>query len=98
MEDLSFLDPESKKLSVEFILKYIEMQKKLKYLKKDIKYMRQQFNEMGLPTRVVLKAYKEMTAEKKEDKNDRMNIETFKDLLINDNDIQVAYRELEEDE
>lgn len=98
MEDLSFLDPESKKLSVDFILQYIEMQKKLKFLKRDIKYMQRHFNEMGLPTRVVLRAYKEMTKEKKEDKNDRMNIETFKDLLFNDNDIQSAYKDLEEDE
>lgn len=97
MEDLSFVNAECKQLSIDFTLQYIELLKKQKYLKNEIKSVRKKFNELGLPTRTVMRAYKEFEREKKEDKNERMNIETFKDMLLESRDVQDAFTELEDE-
>lgn len=97
MDDLSFLETESKNLAEQFMLQYIELLKRQKDLKNEIKAMRKQFNEMGLPTRLVIKAYNLMKAEKKEDKAEKANIESFKDFLVNNDEVQKAYLSLELD-
>lgn len=97
MEDLSFLDEESKKLLVNFVLRYIELQKKQKDTKRDIKSLKKEFNELGLPTRLALKAYKRMSDEKKRNADDELNIDAFKDIILSNRDIQNAFVELEEE-
>lgn len=97
MEDLSFLTPESKQYLQEFIVRYINLLKKQKDIKNDIKLIKKEYNELGLPTRLALKAYKRMTSEKKSDSYEEASVDMFKDVLLSSKDVQDAFTELEEE-
>lgn len=97
MEDLSFLTPESKQYLQEFIVRYINLLKKQKDIKNDIKSIKKEYNELGLPTRLALKAYKRMTSEKKSDSYEEASVDMFKDVLLSSKDVQDAFTELEEE-
>lgn len=97
MEDLSFLTPESKQYLQEFIVRYINLLRKQKDIKNDIKLIKKEYNELGLPTRLALKAYKRMSTEKKSDSYEEASVDMFKDVLLSSKDVQDAFTELEEE-
>lgn len=62
---MSSLNEECKKLSREYILRYIAIELEQKKLREDLKNLKSEYEEQGLQTSYVVKAYKMLRAERK---------------------------------
>ncbi len=74
------LQDQPKNLANEFIQRFIRLQLDKKKIDADSKYLKQEYDEQGLPTRDVLRAYRLIKQEKK-DVARADQVETFKTWL-----------------
>lgn len=95
MEALKLIDNEGKELTNQFIQRYARLQLQKKNINQDVKTLRQEFEEQGLPTRDVLKAFKQIRSDKKTGDEKLEQIEAFKQWLESDRETQDLITELD---
>lgn len=71
---------EAVKMANDFIQRFIRLMLDKKKTDVDVKYLKREFNELGLPTQEVLKAFRLLKQEKK-DVGKAEQVETFKEWL-----------------
>ncbi len=95
MEALQIIDNEGKDLANQFVQRYTRLQLQKKNIGKDVKALRQEFEEQGLPTSDVLKALNKMRSEKRAGDEKLEQIETFKQWLQENTETQDLVTELD---
>lgn len=97
VEDLQgldvFIEPESLEMAVEFSKRYTRLLLNRKSNNEDVKTLRKEYNELGLPTSVVIKAFSELRKEKKEEHKDE--IKAFKHYISKNTELMDLLTELE---
>lgn len=88
-----FIEPESLEMALEFSKRYTRLLLERKNVNNDIKALRKEFNEQGLPTNIVLKAFNAFRKEKKETNKDE--IQSFKYYIAKNGELQTLLNELE---
>lgn len=91
-----FIEPESLEMALEFSKRYTRLLLNRKNVNADIKELKKEFNEQGLPTNVVVKAFSLLRNEKKEDH--RSEIEGFKEYIQKNNELLNLIKELDSKE
>lgn len=94
-EALQIVDDDSKELANQFVQRYTRLQLQKKTIGKDVKALRQEFEEQGLPTGDVLKAFNKMRSEKRAGDEKLEQIETFKQWLQENTETQDLVTELD---
>jgi hypothetical protein len=74
------VNEEAVKLANDFIQRFIRLMLDKKKTDVDVKYLKREFNELGLPTQDVLKAFRLLRQEKK-NVGKAEQVETFKEWL-----------------
>lgn len=77
--DEYYIEPESLEMAVEFAQRYSRLLLNKKNIGTDIKNLKKEFNERGLPTNIVVKAVTKMKNDKKEQR--RNEIDAFKEHI-----------------
>ena len=95
MEALKLIDNEGKELTNQFIQRYTRLQLQKKNINQDVKTLRQEFEEQGLPTGAVLKAFNKIRSDKKTGDEKLEQIEAFKQWLESDRETQDLITELD---
>lgn len=95
MEALKLIDNEGKELTNQFVQRYTRLQLQKKNINQDVKTLRQEFEEQGLPTGTVLKAFKQIRSDKKTGDEKLEQIEAFKQWLESDRETQDLITELD---
>lgn len=95
MEALKLIDNEGKELTNQFVQRYTRLQLQKKNINQDVKTLRQEFEEQGLPTGVVLKAFNKIRSDKKAGDEKIEQIEAFKQWLESDRETQDLITELD---
>lgn len=91
-----FIEPKSLEMAVEFSKRYTRLLLDRKAANFDMKSLKKEFNEQGLPTNLVIKAFTELRKEKKE--AHKGEIEVFKEYISKNNELMDLLSELESDE
>ena len=95
MEKLDQVSPEIEGLTISFAERYIRLQLQKKSLCEDVKELKREFEEQGLPTKQVIKAIDRIRKELKEGSDSEVEINTFKDMLYDKTVIQNGLTELD---
>ena len=95
MEKLDQVSPEIEGLTISFAERYIKLQLQKKSLCEDVKELKKEFEEQGLPTKQVIKAIDRIRKELKEGSDSEVEINTFKDMLYDKTIIQNGLTELD---
>lgn len=95
MEKLDQVSPEIEGLTISFAERYIRLQLQKKSLCEDVKELKKEFEEQGLPTKQVIKAIDRIRKELKEGSDSEVEINTFKDMLYDKTVIQNGLTELD---
>lgn len=94
MEELKPVSSEIEELTINFAERYINLQLQKKNLNEDIKNLKKEFEEQGLPTRQVIKAIDRIKKELKDGSEIEEEISTFKEMLFTKQSIQDGLTEL----
>lgn len=95
MEKLDQVSPEIEGLTISFAERYIRLQLQKKSLCEDVKELKKEFEEQGLPTKQVIKAIDRIRKELKEGSDSEVEINTFKNMLYDKTIIQNGLTELD---
>lgn len=95
MEKLEQVSPEIEGLTISFAERYIKLQLQKKSLCEDVKELKKEFEEQGLPTKQVIKAIDRIRKELKEGSDSEVEINTFKNMLYDKTIIQNGLTELD---
>lgn len=95
MEKLDQVSPEIEGLTISFAERYIRLQLQKKSLCEDVKELKKEFEEQGLPTKQVIKAIDRIRKELKEGSDSEVEINTFKNMLYDKTVIQNGLTELD---
>ena len=95
MEKLEQVSPEIEGLTISFAERYIRLQLQKKSLCEDVKELKKEFEEQGLPTKQVIKAIDRIRKELKEGSDSEVEINTFKNMLYDKTIIQNGLTELD---
>jgi len=95
MEELDQVSTEIEGLTISFAERYIRLQLQKKSLGEDVKELKKEFEEQGLPTKQVIKAIDRIRKELKEGSESEIEINTFKDMLCDKAVIQNGLTELD---
>lgn len=95
MEKLDQVSPEIEGLTISFAERYIRLQLQKKSLCEDVKELKKEFEEQGLPTKQVIKAIDRIRKELKEGSDSEIEINTFKNMLYDKTVIQNGLTELD---
>ena len=90
-----FIEPESLEMALEFSKRYTRLLMDRKNTNEDIKNLKKEFNEQGLPTNIVVKAFTELRNEKKAKNKDE--VESFKQYMSKSGELLSLLKELESD-
>lgn len=85
---------DSKDLVNQFGVRYLNLISKKKVIDCDIKALKQDFDEQGIPTKLVIKAINNIKREKKASQSERFEIEKFEDWLRENQEIDTTLTEL----
>lgn len=91
-----FIEPDSLKMALEFSKRYTRLLMDRKNTNEDIKSLKKEFNEQGLPTNIVVKAFNELRNEKKAKNKDE--VQCFKQCLEKNSELLSLLKELESDQ
>lgn len=94
MEELKPVSSEIEELTINFAERYINLQLQKKNLNEDIKNLKKEFEEQGLPTRQVIKAIDRIKKELKDGSEIEEEISTFREMLFTKQSIQDGLTEL----
>lgn len=95
MEKLDQVSSEIEGLTISFAERYIRLQLQKKSLCEDVKELKKEFEEQGLPTKQVIKAIDRIRKELKEGSDSEVEINTFKNMLYDKTIIQNGLTELD---
>lgn len=95
MEELKPVSTEIEELTISFAERYLRLQLQKKAVGGDIKELKREFEEQGLPTRQVIKALDRIRKELKDGAEVEEEILTFKDMLFKQTNIQNQITELD---
>lgn len=95
MEELKPVSTEIEGLTISFAERYLRLQLQKKAVGGDIKELKREFEEQGLPTRQVIKALDRIRKELKDGAEVEEEILTFKDMLFKQTNIQNQITELD---
>ena len=95
MEEVKPVSTESEGLTISFAERYLRLQLQKKAVGGDIKELKREFEEQGLPTRQVIKALDRIRKELKDGAEVEEEILTFKDMLFKQTNIQNQITELD---
>lgn len=95
MEELKPVSTEIEELTISFAERYLRLQLQKKAVGEDIKELKREFEEQGLPTRQVIKALDRIRKELKDGAEVEEEILTFKDMLFKQTNIQNQITELD---
>lgn len=95
MEELKPVSTEIEELTISFAERYLRLQLQKKAVGGDIKELKREFEEQGLPTRQVIKALDRIRKELKDGAEIEEEILTFKDMLFKQTNIQNQITELD---
>ena len=95
MEELKPVSTEIEGLTISFAERYLRLQLQKKAVGEDIKELKREFEEQGLPTRQVIKALDRIRKELKDGAEVEEEILTFKDMLFKQTNIQNQITELD---
>lgn len=95
MEELKPVSTEIEGLTISFAERYLRLQLQKKAVGEDIKELKREFEEQGLPTRQVIKALDRIRKELKDGAEAEEEILTFKDMLFKQTNIQNQITELD---
>lgn len=95
MEELKPVSTEIEELTISFAERYLRLQLQKKAVGGDIKELKREFEEQGLPTRQVIKALDRIRKELKDGTEVEEEILTFKDMLFKQTNIQNQITELD---
>lgn len=95
MEELKPVSTEIEELTISFAERYLRLQLQKKAVGGDIKELKREFEEQGLPTRQVIKALDRIRKELKDGSEVEEEILTFKDMLFKQTNIQNQITELD---
>lgn len=87
-----FIDPESVSMALEFSKRYTRLLIQKKDVSQSVKDLRKEYDEQGLPTSLVMKAFARLKAEKKENNLDE--IKAFKKYMAQNNEVMELINEL----
>lgn len=87
-----FIDPESVSMALEFSKRYTRLLIQKKDVSQSVKDLRKEYDEQGLPTSLVMKAFARLKAEKRENNLDE--IKAFKKYMSQNNEIMELINEL----
>lgn|SRR5574344_1478129 len=71
-------ESETRKMAVDFMDRYLNLQLEIKRVKEDIKALRREFEEQGIPTRICIKAINDLRKELKDTDGLMEETQTFK--------------------
>lgn len=86
------IDPESLKLALEFTKRYSRLLLERKEISEGVKDLKKEYEEQGLPTAIVVKAFSKIKSEKKEKNHDE--IESFRQYISKNDEIMKLISEL----
>ena len=95
MEKLDQVCSEFDGLTISFAERYIRLHLQKKSLCEDVKELKKEFEEQGLPTKQVIKAIDRIRKELKEGSDSEVEINTFKNMLYDKTIIQNGLTELD---
>lgn len=95
MEELKPVSTEIEELTISFAERYLRLQLQKKAVGEDIKELKREFEEQGLPTRQVIKALDRIRKELKDGTEVEEEILAFKDMLFKQTNIQNQITELD---
>lgn len=95
MEELKPVSTEIEGLTISFAERYLRLQLQKKAVGGDIKELKREFEEQGLPTRQVIKALDRIRKELRDGAEVEEEILTFKDMLFKQTNIQNQITELD---
>lgn len=95
MEELKPVSTEIEELTISFAERYLRLQLQRKAVGEDIKELKREFEEQGLPTRQVIKALDRIRKELKDGAEVEEEILAFKDMLFKQTNIQNQITELD---
>lgn len=95
MEELKPVSTEIEGLTISFAERYLRLQLQKKAVGEDIKGLKREFEEQGLPTRQVIKALDRIRKELRDGAEVEEEILTFKDMLFKQTNIQNQITELD---
>lgn len=95
MEELKPVSTEIEGLTISFAERYLRLQLQKKAVGEDIKELKREFEEQGLPTRQVIKALDRIRKELRDGAEVEEEILTFKDMLFKQTNIQNQITELD---
>lgn len=95
MEELKPVSTEIEELTISFAERYLRLQLQKKAVGEDIKELKREFEEQGLPTRQVIKALDRIRKELKDGAEVEEEILAFKDMLFKQTNIQNQITELD---
>ena len=87
-----FIDPESVSMALEFSKRYTRLLIQKKDVSQSVKDLRKEYDEQGLPTSLVMKAFARLKAEKKENNLDE--IKAFKKYMAQNAEVMELIDEL----
>lgn len=94
MEELKPVSSEIEDLTIGFAERYIRLQLQKKTLSEDVKELKKEFEEQGLPTKQVVKALDRIKKELKEGSEVEEEIATFREMLYSQQSVQDGLTEL----
>ena len=95
MEELKPVSTEIEGLTISFAERYLRLQLQKKAVGEEIKELKREFEEQGLPTRQVIKALDRIRKELRDGAEVEEEILTFKDMLFKQTNIQNQITELD---
>lgn len=87
-----FIDPESVSMALEFSKRYTRLLIQKKDVSQSVKDLRKEYDEQGLPTSLVMKAFARLKAERRENNLDE--IKAFKKYMAQNNEVMELINEL----
>lgn len=95
MEELKPVSTEIEELTISFAERYLRLQLQKKALGEDIKELKREFEEQGLPTKQVVGALSRIRKELKDGAESEEEILAFKNMLFKQTNIQNQITELD---
>jgi hypothetical protein len=95
MEALQTIDNEGEKLAVDFGNRYLNLMLQRKQLSKDVRVLRAEFEEQGLPTADVIKALNKIRTDKRAGDEKLEQIERFSEWLRGNQTVVDSLTELD---
>lgn len=84
------IDTETKGNVIEFATRYLNIEKDIKAKKEDQKALKDEFLELGVPVKSVIKVLNKLKRDKKTPSSQKYELESFEDILSQSKEVDDA--------